>query len=79
MNRDITESLYKATLAAVLVVAMVLLTGCQSTENVLSGLDYACIDVQADGPWTDSGAQGRGVKVPDGETLTPELAEVLCQ
>jgi len=63
----------------IIVASLLLLTGCQSTESILQGLDYACIDVQADGPWTDSGAQGRGVKLPEGETLSPELAEVLCR
>lgn len=52
-----------------------ILTSCSSLER----LDYVCVDVYADGPWTDSRAEGKGVKVPEGETLTPELAQILCE
>lgn len=60
-------------------VLLVLLTGCANTMKVLEGADYVCVTGDLDGYFTDSRANGRGVKVPDGETLTPELAEVLCQ
>lgn len=55
------------------------LAGCSSAGTVLSDIPYACIDIQIDGPWTDSGAQGRGIKLPDGQTLTPETVAALCQ
>lgn len=59
--------------------ALLALTGCTNTMQVLQAVDYACVDIQADGPWTDSGMQGRGIVVPEGETLTPETVERLCQ
>jgi hypothetical protein len=62
-----------------LISALLLLNGCGSTEHVLAGLDYACIDVQGDGYFTDSGIQGRGIVIPEGETLTPETIAALCE
>lgn len=58
-------------------VAVILLaaSGCSSLER----LDYVCVDVYADGPWTDSRAEGKGIKLPEGETLTPELAAAICK
>lgn len=53
--------------------------GCTNTMQVLEGADYVCIEGSLDGMYTDSAANGRGVKVPEGETLTPELAEILCR
>lgn len=50
-------------------------SGCSSLER----LDYVCVDVYADGPWTDSRAEGKGIKLPEGETLTPELAVAICK
>ena len=47
--------------------------------QVLDGADYICVTGSLDGLYTDSAANGRGVKVPEGETLTPELAEILCR
>ena len=58
--------------------ALLALTGCQSTTDVLQGLDYVCVDIQADGPMTDSGMQGRGIVLPEGETLTAETIDRLC-
>lgn len=52
-----------------------LLTSCSSLER----LDYVCVDVTATGPMTGTRADGKGVKVPEGEVLTPELAEILCE
>lgn len=54
--------------------SLVLLTSCSSLER----LDYVCVDVYAAGVMTGSHATGKGVKLPEGETLTPELAAVLC-
>lgn len=51
-----------------------LLTGCSSLER----LDYVCVDVDTAGAITGTRATGKGVKLPEGETLTPELAAVLC-
>lgn len=64
---------------AAIILCLCSVTGCQSTENILSGLSYACVDIQIDGYLTDSGAQGRGIKVPSGEVLTAETVEALCQ
>jgi hypothetical protein len=44
----------------------------------LEGADYVCINGNVDGPYTDSAASGRGIKLPEGETLTPETIEALC-
>lgn len=57
----------------------ILVTGCTNTMQVLEGADYICVTGNIDGMATDSAASGRGVKLPDGEVLTPELAEVLCR
>lgn len=65
-------------LAIILALTILGLQGCESTERVLSGVDYACIDIQGDGYFTDSGIQGRGIVMPEGETLTPETVEALC-
>jgi hypothetical protein len=51
-----------------------LLTSCSSLER----LDYVCVDVIATGPMTGTRADGKGIKIPEGETLTPELAAILC-
>lgn len=58
--------------------ALVLISGCTSTLAVLDELDYACVDVTLDGWTTDSAASGRGIRIPEGETLTPETVEALC-
>ena len=57
---------------------LVVVSGCQSTTDILAGLDYVCVDIQADGPMTDSGMQGRGIVLPEGETLTAEAIDRLC-
>jgi hypothetical protein len=62
-----------------IIAALILVSGCSTTESVLTGLDYACVDVQVDGPWTDSGVQGRGIKIPNGESLTADTVEALCE
>jgi hypothetical protein len=62
----------------VVVVMLMAVTGCANTIDVLEDADYVCITGDVDGYFTDSRASGRVVKVPEGETLTPELAEVLC-
>ena len=61
-----------------LAVAASLATGCTNTMQVLEGADYVCINGNLDGFYTDSGATGRGLKVPEGVELTPELLEALC-
>lgn len=55
--------------------SLILLTGCSSLER----LDYVCVDITATGPMTGTRADGKGVKLPEGEKLTPELAAVLCE
>jgi hypothetical protein len=56
------------------------LGGCAT--DPLKDVDYGCVDlnVEVEGYFTDSNAdgRGRGVKVPEGETLSPELARILC-
>ena len=79
MTHDQLVSAYRIALACVLAAAIVLLTGCANTMEVLKGADAACADVEVDGYFTDSRARGRIVKLPEGQELTPELAEVLCQ
>jgi hypothetical protein len=66
-------------LIVVATICLVLLTGCANTMKVLEGADAACADVEIDGYLTDSRARGRIVKLPEGQQLTPQLAEVLCQ
>lgn len=68
-------SLYKLLCLSAL---LLVLSGCSSTLKVLDGADYVCITGNLDGYFTDSGAEGRGIKVPEGETLTPELVAALC-
>ena len=60
-------------------ICLVLLTGCANTMKVLDGADAACADVELFGYMTDSRARGRILKLPEGQELTPELAETLCQ
>lgn len=50
------------------------LPACSSLER----LDYVCVDVDSAGALTGTRAKGKGVKLPEGETLTPELAQILC-
>jgi len=54
------------------------LTSCTNTMKVLDGADYICINGELSGIYTGSGAVGRGLKIPDGVELTPELLEALC-
>jgi hypothetical protein len=70
---------WKCFLFVILLTCFVALNGCASTEKVLSGVDYACVDVSVDGPWTDSGIAGRGIVLPEGETLTAEAITALCE
>ena len=63
---------------ALLAIAVLTMASCTNTMKVLEGADYVCVSGEFDGLYTDSAANGRGVKVPEGETLTPELAEILC-
>lgn len=64
---------------ALLILSLLSITGCANTMKLMEGADYVCVTGNVDGFYTDSAARGRGVKVPEGETLTPELAEVLCE
>lgn len=63
---------------AITLLTVLLLSGCVNTMELLDGADYVCITGDVTGRWTGSRVDGRGVKMPDGEALTPELAEVLC-
>jgi len=64
--------------AVLLIMSVLALTGCANTMKVLEGADYICITGNLDGLYTDSAADGRGIKLPDGESLTPELIKALC-
>ncbi len=54
------------------------LTSCTNTMKVLDGADYICINGELSGIYTGSGAVGRGLKIPEGVVLTPDLLEALC-
>jgi hypothetical protein len=61
-----------------IITALILVSGCTNTLKALEGADYICITGNIDGYFTRSGFDGRGIKIPDGETLTPETVEALC-
>lgn len=61
-----------------LALPVIALTSCTNTMKVLDGADYICINGELSGIYTGSGAVGRGLKIPDGVELTPELLEALC-
>jgi hypothetical protein len=54
------------------------LNGCASVEKTMSAVDYACVDIEMDAKTSDSGILGRGVVLPEGETLTAETIDLLC-
>jgi hypothetical protein len=60
-------------------ICLVLLTGCASTMAVLEGADAACADVELNSLMTGSQARGRIIKLPEGQQLTSDLADTLCQ
>jgi hypothetical protein len=64
--------------AAFWALAFMALTGCASVEKTMSAVDYACVDIEMDAKTSDSGILGRGVVLPDGETLTAETIDLLC-
>lgn len=64
--------------ALMITLAVLMSTGCSTVDTVLTGLDAGCVDVEVDGYFTDTRADGRGVKVPEGTELTPELIQTLC-
>lgn len=61
-----------------ILITAIALTSCTNTMKVLDGADYICINGELSGIYTGSGAVGRGLKIPDGVVLTPELLEALC-
>jgi branched-subunit amino acid aminotransferase/4-amino-4-deoxychorismate lyase len=62
-----------------LLIAITLLTAsCSTTVSLLQSADYVCITGTIRGVITSTTVDGRGIKLPKGETLTPELAETLC-
>ena len=68
----------KALMITLAVLALAGCTGCSTLETTMAELDAGCVDVEVDGYFTDSKANGRGVKVPEGTELTPELIQTLC-
>jgi hypothetical protein len=79
MTHDQLVTAYRTALTVILIVSLILLTGCANTMKVLESADYVCITGDVVGRWTGSRLDGRGVKVPEGEVLTPELVEAICQ
>lgn len=65
-------------LIALLITWAILIPGCASVEKTMSAVDYACVDIEMDAKTSDSGILGRGVVLPDGETLTAETIDLLC-
>jgi hypothetical protein len=63
---------------AALALSILALSGCMTTDKVIENMDYSCLNIVLDGPTTDSSASGRGIKVPDGVEVTPELLETIC-
>jgi hypothetical protein len=61
-----------------IILSALALTSCANTMQALEGADYVCINGEISGIYTGSGAVGRGLKIPDGVVLTPELLEALC-
>jgi hypothetical protein len=55
-----------------------LLASCSTLDTVLVGLDAGCVDIEVRGYVSSSRADGRGIKVPEGTEVTPELIETLC-
>lgn len=54
------------------------MTGCASVQNTMSAVDYACVDITIDTTVSDSGILGRGIVLPEGESLTAETVDLLC-
>jgi hypothetical protein len=52
--------------------------GCQSTTSALQSVDYACVDIELDAPYTESSVLGRGIILPEGRELSQETIESLC-
>ena len=64
--------------ALMIALAVLMCTGCSTMEATMAELDAGCVDVEVRGYLTDTRADGRGVKVPEGTELTPELIQTLC-
>ncbi len=59
-------------------IAVFALTGCATGEKILGSIDYGCVDIDINPHTSDSGILGRGVVLPEGETLTAETIDLLC-
>jgi hypothetical protein len=68
-------TIYLLTLSAT---ALCLMSGCSTVSDTLSAVDYACVDIEVAPAYTDSGILGRGIILPDGEALTAETVDRLC-
>lgn len=69
---------YKCFLFVILLTCFLVLTGCADTAAILQAADYGCANIEVDGPYTDSGARGRAIWLPEGVELTQETIEGLC-
>lgn len=79
MLNDIRKHPYFSTfLAIILALTLLGLQGCASVEKTLGAIDYGCVDIDVNPHTSDSGLMGRGIVLSDGEELTPETVELLC-
>lgn len=62
----------------VLLVTVASLNACASVEKTLGAIDYGCVDIDVNPHTSDSGLMGRGIVLPEGEELTPETVDLLC-
>jgi hypothetical protein len=82
-----TLKAYKLFAVAFILFALVLVTGCSSFDPETIGVDSTdnailCIKAQADGYFTDSGADYTRIELPatlDLSKATPELVEALAR
>jgi hypothetical protein len=51
---------------------------CQSTTSALQSIDYGCVDIELDMPYTESSVLGRGIILPEGKELSQETIDSLC-
>ena len=58
--------------------SVLMLSGCSSVEKTLGAIDYGCVDIDVNPHTSDSGLMGRGIVLPEGQVLTPETVELLC-
>ncbi len=70
--------IYCTFLAIVLLLSIFGMQGCATVEKTMGSVDYACVDITIDTTVSDSGILGRGIVLPEGESLTAETIDLLC-